>query len=163
MKTLGSVILIIISTFILPLAVYSADANKVKEVVGIIIEKSETGSFIQVGDYSISGIGKVVIKEGGKADKTGKTEDLFIGALVAVNLTEKDENGIWGASGVALLLGGNQAQALAKVSKDEKNSILETQKAVTGKAEEVAAEADEVKSPSPSDGKLRLENGVWVN
>ncbi len=163
MRIFGTILLFILSTLLLPFCVLSADTDDAEKVVGVITEKSDTGDFIQVGDYSISGIMKVVIKDDGKADKIGSTKDLFIGALVIVNLTGRGEEGIWGASAVALILGTKQDKALADLSKDEQNNIRETQKAITENGEQVTKEVDEAEPETPPKGNLRLENGVWVN
>ncbi len=163
MKTLGSVILILLISLILPLSVCSAATDDVKKVVGVIVEKSDSGDRVQIGNYLVTDIRTVVIKADGKPDKIGSTKDLFIGALVIAELTEKNKDGYWGASAVALILGSKQDKALADLSEDEQNVIRKTQESISGSGEQAAEEVKDVKPPSPSKGNLRLEKGVWVN
>lgn len=162
MKTIGSLILLL-SIVMLPFSVCAAENDGVKKIVGVIVEKSDKGDRLQIGNYLVSNIAKVVIKDDGKEDKIGKTEDLFLGALVIAELTKQDENGFWGASAIALILGSKQDKALAEFSEDEQDAIRKTQENFVATDETKPADAEEVKTPAPSEGEMRLENGVWVN
>lgn len=163
MKKICLMFIVCLTSLMLPILCYSVDKIKDKKVFGVIGEKTEAGDYIEVGDYSISKIGKVTIKETGKADKTGSPKDFFTGALVIVDLGMQFESGHWSAPTIAILVGGNHDRALASLSKDEKYFLKKTQESMTEENIETADSGEKPKTNWQKNDNLRIENGVWVN
>ncbi len=162
MKPVRFALLIFMASLMLPFIAFSVDLDA-SNVIGVIVEKSESGSFIQVGDYAVSIIEKVMLREDENSEKEGKLEDLYIGGLVDIALSKRNDDKSWKASSVTILLGSAQEKALAGLSEEERDILRDTQANLPGQEPVVPDPEEKATSPQPAQENLRLENGVWVN
>jgi hypothetical protein len=163
MDTVRTTLLIILASLILPFTVLSADGD-MPQVVGGIVEKSDSGNFIQVGNFAISTIEAVMIRDSDDSEKEGGPGDLYVGALVEVVLAGRNEQRFWNASSVTILLGDAKADALAQLGSEQGDALKKTLDNISGDGQDVTAPEEETTTaPQPHQGDMHLENGVWVN
>ncbi len=85
-----------------------------KIIIDLVYEWSPQGSMIQIGDYTISDMGSIMLDNGsGSLVPVGRGR-IQTGELVKVRLIDKDKNGFWQAYQIIVLTG--EALASAKQS-----------------------------------------------
>jgi len=144
----------------------SSLAEETSEVIGLIIELSDSKDYIQVNDYSITSIAAIAVQSStNEAAVGGSEEDLVSGALVKAEVVSQDD-GTWTASLVTVYTGDAKTDLLAQLESEEAASLASTESNLSAANEDDARSTDnnateqENKSESPT---LHFQNGVWKN
>ena len=148
-------VLVVILCFNLPLSLpVSAETSAIdyKVITDIVYEWSPLENAIQIGDYTISDMGSVMLDNGSEHLVPAGKGKIKTGNLVRAMLIGRDENGFWKAGKIIVLTG--------KALTSAKNSLPET------KQKELKRERLRQDSDAPvqkkQDGKQPyLEGGVW--
>ncbi len=95
-----------------------------KIIVDLVYEWSPQGGMIQIGDYTISDMGSIMLDSGtGSLVPAGKGR-IKTGGLVKAMLIDQDKNGFWRADRIIVFTGEALASAKQLLPKAKQNEII---------------------------------------